>query len=112
MNFPAFPGVLNWQKKLWNIVSELRNIRETLDQSKIDELRNTQEFKNSEHSLWQTRNFLISDITFNFNYTNQLSVGITRMWTLTSRLKVLKHFFSTIKHVYFDCVRNCVISEI
>lgn len=88
MKISAFPGVLNWQKKLWNFVSELKKIRETIDKSKDNEVISSQEFKNSERSLWQTRNFLISDITFNFNYSNQLSVGITRMLTLTSRLKV------------------------
>ncbi|KAK8733627.1 hypothetical protein OTU49_006396 [Cherax quadricarinatus] len=82
----TFPGILNWQKRLWLTVMDFINIRKnTQDSEKVSlSLEGTQEHT---QFLWKSRNRYVRSITYVFEYTHQLSVAISFMQGLTSSLR-------------------------
>lgn len=53
------------------------------------------EFKDYEDKLWNSRNYFIATATYHFKYTHKLSVGISRLQSLTNVLRV-SSFFSIV----------------
>ncbi|XP_013106187.2 leucine--tRNA ligase, mitochondrial [Stomoxys calcitrans] len=82
----TFPGILNWQKRLWLTVNEFCELRSSSEENeKIDV--NSQEFLAEDEKLFDARNFYVKGATFNFRHTHQLSVGISKMQGLTNSLR-------------------------
>lgn len=84
MFFLAFPGILNWQKRLWLTLQDFRQIRSEPPIDNIDE----NELKEHNAKLWDSRNYFLKEATFNYKYTHQLSVAISKMQGLTNSIRV------------------------
>ncbi|TMW52664.1 hypothetical protein DOY81_002243 [Sarcophaga bullata] len=81
----TFPGILNWQKRLWLTVNEFCELRSSADDTSIDV--NSSEFQLEDEKLFDARNFYVKGATFNFRHSHQLSVGISKMQGLTNSLR-------------------------
>ncbi|XP_073839424.1 leucyl-tRNA synthetase, mitochondrial isoform X2 [Musca autumnalis] len=81
----TFPGILNWQKRLWLTVNEFCEMRSSPDDAKID--INSKEFQDEEEKMFDARNFYVKGATFNYRHTHQLSVAISKMQGLTNSLR-------------------------
>ncbi|XP_037807422.1 probable leucine--tRNA ligase, mitochondrial [Lucilia sericata] len=93
----TFPGILNWQKRLWLTVNEFCELRSSTDDSQID--INSNEFQAEDEKLFDARNFYVKGATFNYRHTHQLSVAISKMQGLTNSLRrTPKHIIRYGKH--------------
>uniref|UniRef100_A0A1A9ZUG1 leucine--tRNA ligase n=1 Tax=Glossina pallidipes TaxID=7398 RepID=A0A1A9ZUG1_GLOPL len=81
----TFPGILNWQKRLWRMVNEFCDLRSSSESCKVD--TNSIEFKAEEEKLFDARNFYVKGVTFNYRHAYQLSVAISKMQGLTNSLR-------------------------
>ncbi|XP_041975522.1 probable leucine--tRNA ligase, mitochondrial [Aricia agestis] len=82
----TLPGVINWQHRLWLTVREFlehRNNVKLYESSNLSE----EKFKEFELSLGNSKNYFTATATYHFKYTHQLSVGISRLQSLTSALR-------------------------
>jgi len=82
----AFPGVLNWQNRLWLTVREFLTIRNNNDVQKdaIDSCA----FQKEEIKLYDARNYFVKKTSSNFRRSYQLSVAISKLQELTNTLRV------------------------
>lgn len=80
----TLPGVLNWQHRLWMTIREFLKHRHNPPQTNS---LNIEQFKEYESKIWDSRNYITATTTFHFKYTQKLSVGISRLQTLTSVLR-------------------------
>lgn len=78
----TFPGIINWQKRLWMTLHDFHYTRE-----KTHELTKTDEFDDHETKLLDSANYFASGATFNFKVTHQLSVAISKMQGLTNAIR-------------------------
>uniref|UniRef100_A0AAG5CN91 leucine--tRNA ligase n=1 Tax=Anopheles atroparvus TaxID=41427 RepID=A0AAG5CN91_ANOAO len=82
----TFPGILNWQKRIWMTMHDFRQLR-----SKIvpgdPAPPVTEEFTTHEQNLWDARNYFTAGATFNYRHSHQLSVGISKMQGLTNAIR-------------------------
>ncbi|XP_055635070.1 leucine--tRNA ligase, mitochondrial isoform X2 [Toxorhynchites rutilus septentrionalis] len=81
----TFPGILNWQKRLWMTMYDYRLHRLAIrpDQSPPDR----DDFRQQDSKLWDSRNFFAVGATFNYKFSHQLSVGISKMQGLTNAIR-------------------------
>ncbi|XP_057371482.1 leucine--tRNA ligase, mitochondrial-like [Daphnia carinata] len=81
----TFPGILNWQDRLWSIMKrwiEHQRQEETAIPSFDRALLEKQE------NLWyDARNFYLKGATFSIHHSQQISVAISKMQGLTNNLK-------------------------
>lgn len=79
----TFPGILNWQKRLWLTINDFYNIRNApeLDIPKGENI------ESEDCKLYDARNYYIKGATFHYRYTHQLSVAISKMQGLTNSLR-------------------------
>lgn len=82
----AFPGILNWQKRLWLTVEEFRAAREAPATDLVD--TGSEAFLAEDAKLFDARNFYVKGATFNYRHAHQLSVAISKMQGLTNSLRV------------------------
>jgi len=82
----AFPGILNWQKRLWLTLQDFQQARE--DQTASDVVPTSEEFLAEDAKLFDARNFYVKGATFNYRHAQQLSVAISKMQGLTNSLRV------------------------
>lgn len=82
----TFPGILNWQKRLWMTLHDFRELRTKIDPATA-QTPETEEFKDHEQKLWDARNYFTAGATFNYRYSHQLSVGISKMQGLTNAIR-------------------------
>lgn len=47
-----------------------------------------EEFQSVESKLWNSKNYFIATASYHFNYTQKLSVAISRLQSLTNVLRV------------------------
>lgn len=82
----AFPGVLNWQHRLWLTVREFHGVRNNnnIKKDTID----SSTFKNEEIKLLDARNYYVKKTSSNFRKSYQLSVAISKLQGLTTALRV------------------------
>ncbi|XP_054734388.1 leucine--tRNA ligase, mitochondrial-like [Anastrepha obliqua] len=84
----TFPGILNWQKRLWLTVNDFHEARTAPnepEEQKID--TEGESFKAEDAKLFDARNFYVKGATFNYRHTHQLSVAISKMQGLTNSLR-------------------------
>ncbi|KAL7306946.1 hypothetical protein TKK_0000704 [Trichogramma kaykai] len=84
----TFPGILNWQRKLYQMITEFIAERsflnpEELDAPPIDDPK----FQADEALMFDARNYYVHGVTFNIVGSQQLSIAISKMLGLTNDLK-------------------------
>lgn len=87
LNISAFPGVLNWQKRLWMTMQEFITHRKNDTICKSNNFTD-ENFTALEQKIADSRNYFIANTTYHFKYTQKLSVGISRLQGLTNVLRV------------------------
>jgi leucyl-tRNA synthetase len=80
------PGVLNWQHRLWLTMRDYLKHRNTFVPSSKNLPQ--KEFDEYETKIWNARNYIIATTTYHFKHTHKLSVGISRLQSLTNTLRV------------------------
>lgn len=84
--FTAFPGILNWQRRIWLTLNEFYHLRTTEDLEPVN--KEDEKFAEADGKLCDARNYYISGATFNYRHSHQLSVAISKMQGLTNSLRV------------------------
>lgn len=64
------------------------NIRSNLENVVSDTISDTPEFKEHEAKMFDSRNYYLKGVTFNYTTSFQLSVAISKMQGLTNSLRV------------------------
>ncbi|XP_055614131.1 leucine--tRNA ligase, mitochondrial-like [Uranotaenia lowii] len=82
----TFPGVLNWLRRIWMTMHDLRSAREAIG-PETKAAPDTEEFRQQDSKLWDARNYFSAGATFNFKFSHQLSVGISKMQGLTNAIR-------------------------
>lgn len=78
----TFPGIINWQNRLWVTLHDFHYHR-----AKANEMEKSQVFDEHEAKLLDSANFFASGATFNFKRSHQLSVAISKMQGLTNSIR-------------------------
>jgi leucyl-tRNA synthetase len=78
----TFPGIINWQKRLWLTLHDFKQKRE-----RFEEFKKSNEFDEHERALAEALNLYASSTTFNYKYSHQLSVAISRMQAFTNAIR-------------------------
>ena len=78
----TFPGIINWQKRIWLTVHDFVQARESLS-----EVAKSADFNEQDEKLIDAVNYFTSGTTFNYKYSHQLSVAISRMQGLTNAIR-------------------------
>lgn len=101
-SFLAFPGILNWQKRLWLTLQDFQAAREDASAEQLD--TGNDAFLAEDAKLFDARNFYVKGATFNYRHAHQLSVAISKMQGLTNSLRVssLNEAFSVVLHSLFS----------
>lgn len=89
-SYLAFPGVLNWQHKLWLIMQAFRKIRFNNDIQR--EVIDSSIFQQNEIKLLESRNYFVKKTSSNFRKSYQLSVAISKLQGLTNVLRVCTYY--------------------
>ncbi|XP_039757439.1 probable leucine--tRNA ligase, mitochondrial isoform X2 [Pararge aegeria] len=82
----TLPGVLNFQHRLWITIRDFLMHKQNVELS-TKNILSEKEFKEYENKLWNSRNYFIATATYHFKYTHKLSVGISRLQSLTNVLR-------------------------
>ncbi|PNF40646.1 hypothetical protein B7P43_G05917 [Cryptotermes secundus] len=83
----TFPGILKWQHRLWLTMRSFLNTRSNLQNIVSDTVLHTPEFKEHEARMFDSRNYYLKGVTFNYTTAFQLSVAISKMQGLTNSLR-------------------------
>lgn len=83
----TFPGVINWQHRIWLAMREFIEARNSALENKKEDILKTNKFRDDEKIIIQARNHFVMATTFNLKYTQQLSIAISRLQGLTSSLR-------------------------
>ncbi|XP_053695023.1 leucine--tRNA ligase, mitochondrial [Sabethes cyaneus] len=81
----TFPGILNWQKRIWMTMHDFRLLRLKIAEGQT--APETEEFRQHDQKLWDARNYFVAGATFNYRHSHQLSVGISKMQGLTNAIR-------------------------
>ncbi|KAK4873218.1 hypothetical protein RN001_015247 [Aquatica leii] len=81
-NSATFPGILNWQKRLWLTVQEFIKFRESPPM-----LNRDGSFQKHEDYVFDSRNFYLKGANFNYSVAYQFNVAISKMQGLTNSLR-------------------------
>lgn len=82
----AFPGILNWQRRVWLTINQFNKIRSDGSIRSVDPTEKL--FLDNELRLQDARNLYICGTTFNYKHSHQLSVGVSKMQALTKAIRV------------------------
>ncbi|XP_018563996.1 probable leucine--tRNA ligase, mitochondrial [Anoplophora glabripennis] len=81
-NSNTFPGILNWQKRLWLTIRDFLKHRTNLP-PRIPE----DQFRSHEDFMFDSRNYYIKGTSFNYLISQQLSVAVSKQQGLTNSLR-------------------------
>ncbi|CAG5132754.1 unnamed protein product, partial [Candidula unifasciata] len=96
----VYKGVLNWQNRIWGLVTNQRSCRnrDGSEQKGHGGAVNTEELSKWEKKIDETRNFTINNVTFQFDRTFHINSAISRLHTyVTWLMKVPPEVTSTSK---------------
>ncbi|KAK0082807.1 hypothetical protein PV326_007021 [Microctonus aethiopoides] len=83
----TFPGILNWQQRLWLTIRYFLDRRKQNNQlEELDDSFN-EKLKDDDAYMYDSRNYYIKGVTFNIIGSQQLSVAISKMQGLTNSLR-------------------------
>lgn len=106
----ALPGVLNWQHRLWITIRDFINHRNNADILKQNDL--SKEMKDLDMKIWNSRNYFNATATYHFQYTQKLSVGISRLQSLTNVLRVSMIFLIVVyNYNHYFCTKMCIFQN-
>lgn len=78
----TFPGIINWQRRLWLTIHDFAQAREN-----PADIEKSQDFEEQEEKLADAVNYFTSGTTFNYKYSHQLSVAVSKMQGLTNSIR-------------------------
>lgn len=78
----TFPGIINWQRRLWLTIHDFVQLRE-----KAHEVVKSPAFDKQEKEIWEDVNNITRGVTFHFKYSHLLSVAISFMQGLTTSIR-------------------------
>ncbi|XP_055690278.1 leucine--tRNA ligase, mitochondrial [Lutzomyia longipalpis] len=81
----TFPGMINWQRRLWMTVHDFCHLREEASAGRI--ISKSPEFAEEEAKISDARNFYVQGTTFHFRHTHMLSDAIRKMQGLTNSIR-------------------------
>ncbi|XP_025411846.1 probable leucine--tRNA ligase, mitochondrial isoform X2 [Sipha flava] len=84
-NSDTFPGILNWQNRLWLTIREFRSVRK--NNNILRDTINLSAFQKEEIKLNNNRNYYVKKTSSNFRKSYQLSVAISKLQGLTNVLR-------------------------
>ncbi|KAK7069523.1 putative class-I aminoacyl-tRNA synthetase, partial [Halocaridina rubra] len=91
----TFPGIINWQNRIWLTVTEFIQQRENknddtadCDQSVVSE----NELEHYKKFLWESRNYSVRGASFNMQETHQISTSISFMQRLTAHMRKVPQY--------------------
>ncbi|XP_054721523.1 probable leucine--tRNA ligase, mitochondrial [Uloborus diversus] len=83
-NEELFPGIKNWQWRIWLTLADFMQLRNDVD-SKVN--LSAEDIEKHAVQLKSARNFYIKGVTHNYMNTRQLSVAISKLQGLTGDLR-------------------------
>ncbi|KRT79234.1 tRNA synthetase, partial [Oryctes borbonicus] len=86
-NSNTFPGILNWQRRLWLTIQDFLKHRRTFPKAITEE-----KFKSEDDYMFDSRNYYIKGATFNYCQSQQMSVALSKMQGLTNSLRRVSPF--------------------
>ncbi|KAL3275446.1 hypothetical protein HHI36_020207 [Cryptolaemus montrouzieri] len=81
-NSNTFPGIINWQKRLWLTIQNFLNHRNNPPPPIPEDI-----FNKHEDYMFDSRNFYIKGTSFNYYISQQLSVALSKQQGLTNSLR-------------------------
>ncbi|XP_028146310.1 probable leucine--tRNA ligase, mitochondrial [Diabrotica virgifera virgifera] len=81
-NNNTFPGVLNWQRRLWLTMQEFLKHRNTLPLPLPEA-----QFKIHDTYMYDSRNYYVKGVSYNYLITQQISVAVSKQQGLTNSLR-------------------------
>ncbi|CAG9857055.1 unnamed protein product [Phyllotreta striolata] len=81
-NTNTFPGILNWQRRLWLTVRDFLKHR-TSPPPAIDD----KQFQIHDDYMWDSRNYYVVGTSYNYLMTQQISVAVSKLQGLTNSLR-------------------------
>ncbi|XP_076751615.1 leucine--tRNA ligase, mitochondrial-like [Xylocopa sonorina] len=82
----TMPGILNWQHRMWKMVTNFINYRNNVSLEEFQTEPTDPKFTEDELYMFDSRNYFLKTVTYNIIKTQQLSVAISRMQGLTNSL--------------------------
>nr|CAI5823146.1 unnamed protein product [Callosobruchus analis] len=81
-NTNTFPGILNWQKRLWLTIRDFLKHRNSVPQMVSED-----EFKSHDDFMFDSRNYYVKGASFNYVISQQMSVAVSKQQGLTNSLR-------------------------
>nr|CAI5843216.1 unnamed protein product [Callosobruchus analis] len=81
-NTNTFPGILNWQKRLWLTIRDFLKHRNSAPQMVSED-----EFKSHDDFMFDSRNYYVKGASFNYVISQQMSVAVSKQQGLTNSLR-------------------------
>lgn len=85
MDVLAFPGILNWQHRIWLCLNEFNKARN--DNSIVKPDTNSTEYENEDSRLFELRNSCVSKTDYSYSNAH-FSAAIKECQELTDELRV------------------------
>lgn len=83
----AFPGILNWQRRLWQTVHQFIQARRELTPADLETQPTDKKYLEDEAYMFDSRNYYVQGVTFNITTSQQLSVAVCKMQGLTNGIR-------------------------
>ena len=90
-NVPAYPGILNWQERMWGIIKDF--VKKSRGEIPTRPL-SPEEQQKYDDQMFDARNFYLKGATFNIHTTHQISIAISKMQGLTNSIRVSRFVLS------------------
>ncbi|CAH1955218.1 unnamed protein product [Acanthoscelides obtectus] len=81
-NSNTFPGIMNWQKRLWLTIRDFLTYRNSLPKMIPDN-----EFKSHDDFMFDSRNYYVKGASFNYVISQQMSIAVSKQQGLTNSLR-------------------------
>ncbi|XP_055891395.1 probable leucine--tRNA ligase, mitochondrial [Biomphalaria glabrata] len=82
----VYKGVINWQNKIWTLVTNIRKYHETNSSSRQEGNMTEKDLTDWEKQIDETRNHIINKVTHEFDNTFHINAAISRLHTYVSWL--------------------------
>ncbi|KAF7987914.1 hypothetical protein HCN44_003777 [Aphidius gifuensis] len=84
----TFPGVFNWQNRLWMTIGTFLTLRNKMTKQDIDNISLRQdELKEDNEYLFESRNYYIKGVTSHLTMSQQFNAAISKMQGFTNAIR-------------------------
>ncbi|BFZ19286.1 hypothetical protein BsWGS_22324 [Bradybaena similaris] len=104
----VYKGVLNWQSRVWNLVTNLRSGHSS-KQNGQDCAVNTEELGKWEKKIDDTRNYILNDVNFEFDHTFHINVAISRLHSYVTWLMKVPPKVASVSKAYERALADLVV---